>query len=87
MEARRLGDPSLLLVHDKQVHYPLLSFSICRDFRLAHHALTHPVVTIGLVGDIGLRQDHEVESANIYHPDGLRDPEPLSIANVEVTNG
>ena len=49
--------------------------------------LTQPVVTLRMFGDLGIRQDHDVEATNLYRPDGLRDPKSPSVAEVESPNG
>ena len=45
-----------------------------------------PVVTIGKVGGLGLRQDHDIEGADMYQLNGLCDIKPPSIADIEGPN-
>ena len=45
------------------------------------------MVVIGLVGDLGLRQDHEIKADDLHPLNGLCDPEPLSITDIEGPNG
>ena len=53
----------------------------------AHHVVSQPAATISLVSDLGLRQYHQVESNDLYLLDGLRDPVPPAVANVEGPKG
>ena len=58
-----------------------------RDHWQSHHILSQPIVTITLVIDFVLRQYHQFEAANLYHPDGLNDTGALAIADVESPKG
>ena len=42
---------------------------------------------LGLAGDLVVRQDHEVEDANLYRPDGQGEPKTPSIVNVVGPDG
>ena len=87
VEACRLDAPYLWSVPDEQDHSHLRSDRIRCSRRKAHHVLPKPVVAIGLVGDLGLIQYHEVEATDLYHLDGLCEPKILSVTNVEGPDG
>ena len=42
---------------------------------------------VGLVGDLGIQQYHEVEYADLYRPYGLEDPKSPSVTDVVGPNG
>ena len=87
MKARRLNAPSFWSVLYNQYHSRLRSISLYVGHWKAYQVITQPVVTLRMFGDLGIRQDHDVEATNLYRPDGLRDPKSPSVAEVESPNG
>ena len=87
MEARRLYTPDLGLVPDDHTHSPLCAVHNRCANRKSHHVVSQIYETIRMVGDIGIRQYHQVKAANLYRPDGMYEPRSTAFADVEVPEG
>ena len=72
---------------ENQAHYPLRAARRRHDFWRAHNIVSQPIAAIRMVGNLGLNQDHQVESANLYHLDGVCEPKYPAITDVEGPKG
>ena len=57
-KVRQLYAPALRLVPDNHTHFPMCVAVRRHDILQAHHIVFHPVETIHLVGDIGIRHNN-----------------------------
>ena len=82
MEVCCLYSQALGSVPYNQACSPLCTIRWLCTHRRAHQVVYLPTETISLVGDVGIRQYHQVEAANIYCPDSLLDLVSLAVADV-----
>ena len=83
-KARQIKDTALRSLPENHTHYLLFISIRCQDRLQAQHLVSHTVVTIHLVGDLGLCQNHYVEATNPFCLDGLCDTGSPDIMDVVV---